>query len=131
MKIGHLFLSIFEIKKKVLKTLKLSIFSISLKYSAKWGVNMRAFFDNKNIYQKILEKCEMSFCSSENKNWTFRGSFGNFLNFFRHFFHFIFAHFLKKTSNFAAFIVRRFKKNEWCEHKRATQKKRVFCDASR
>jgi hypothetical protein len=30
MKIGHLFLSIFEIKKKVLKTKKLSIFSISL-----------------------------------------------------------------------------------------------------
>ena len=32
MKIGHLFLSIFEFKKKVLKTLKLSIFSISPKY---------------------------------------------------------------------------------------------------
>ena len=31
MKIGHLFLSIFEIKKKVLKTKKLSVFSISLK----------------------------------------------------------------------------------------------------
>jgi hypothetical protein len=30
MKIGHLFLSIFEIKKKVLKTKKLSVFSISL-----------------------------------------------------------------------------------------------------
>jgi hypothetical protein len=32
--------------------------------------------------KKILEKCEMSFCSSENKNWTFRGSFGNFHDFF-------------------------------------------------
>ena len=32
MKIGHLFLSIFEFKKKVLETLKLSIFSISLNY---------------------------------------------------------------------------------------------------
>jgi hypothetical protein len=30
MKIGHLFLSIFEIKKKVLKNEKLSVFSISL-----------------------------------------------------------------------------------------------------
>jgi len=29
-------------------------------------------------YQKILEKREMSFRSSENKNWTFRGSFDNF-----------------------------------------------------
>lgn len=28
--------------------------------------------------KKILEKCEMSFCSSENKNWTFRGSFDIF-----------------------------------------------------
>jgi hypothetical protein len=32
MKIGHLFLSIFEFKKRVSKTLKLSIFSISPKY---------------------------------------------------------------------------------------------------
>ena len=37
----------------------------------------------------------------------------------------------KKTSKIAAFIVRRFKKNEWCEHKRAVRKKRAFCDASR
>jgi hypothetical protein len=38
MKIGHLFLSIFEIKKKVLKIKKPSIFSISLKYLVKWRV---------------------------------------------------------------------------------------------
>lgn len=36
-------------------------------------------------YQKILEKREMSFCSSENKNWTFRESFCNFYSLSRFF----------------------------------------------
>jgi len=45
MKIGHLYLSIFEIKKKVLKTKKLSIFSISLK-----------LFDKKMKLQKHPRK---------------------------------------------------------------------------
>jgi len=40
-------------------------------------------------YQKILEKCKMSFCSSENKNWTFRGSFDKFSAFFCDFARFI------------------------------------------
>ena len=31
-------------------------------------------------YQKIPEKCETSFCSSENKNWNFQGSFDIFFN---------------------------------------------------
>ena len=43
---------------------------------------------------------------------------------------FLFRTFSKKTSKIAAFIVRGVKKNEWCEHKRATRKKRAFCDAS-
>ena len=38
-------------------------------------------YDRKKS-KKILEKCEMSFCSSENKNWTFRGSFCFFLGIF-------------------------------------------------
>jgi len=37
-------------------------------------------------YQKILEKCEMSFRSFKNKNWTFRGSFGNLSTFFAFYF---------------------------------------------
>ena len=39
---------------------------------------------------------------------------------------FVFRNFSKKTSVFAAFIVRRFKKNERSLHKRAAQKKRAF-----
>jgi hypothetical protein len=54
-------------------------------------------------YKNILEKREMRFLSSENKNWTFRGSFDKFLTVF----HFIFAHLFKKTSKIAAFVVRR------------------------
>jgi hypothetical protein len=49
-------------------------------------------YSRKN-YQKILEKREMSFYSSENKNWTFRGSFGNFseiFSFFLDFFLFLY-----------------------------------------
>ena len=41
------------------------------------------------IYQKILEKREMSFRSLKNKNWTFRGSFDNLLAFFRYFLGFL------------------------------------------
>ena len=45
----------------------------------KWVRIVAFLFEKTPInYQKILEKCEMSFRSSENKNWTFRGSFGNF-----------------------------------------------------
>jgi hypothetical protein len=36
-------------------------------------------------YQKIPEKREMSFWSFKNKNWTFWGSFGNFLVIFSFF----------------------------------------------
>ncbi len=49
-------------------------------YLVKW-VRIVSVTDEKKS-KKILEKCEMSFCSSENKNWTFRGSFGNFHDFF-------------------------------------------------
>lgn len=58
MKIGHLFLSIFEIKKKVLKTKKLSVFSISPIYSVKWRAKwlyIRRLKEKKPMtYQKIL-----------------------------------------------------------------------------
>jgi len=47
------------------------------------GENSFGYFRKK--YQKILEKREMSFYSSENKNWTFRGSFC-FLSGFSRFF---------------------------------------------
>ena len=56
------------IKKKVLKTILPSVFSISLKYMVKWREMRRIFSifrENFLIklenYKKILEKCEMSF----------------------------------------------------------------------
>ena len=52
MKIGHLFLSIFEIKKKVLKIKKLSIFSISPRYSVKWRATRHK--KRPKMYQNIL-----------------------------------------------------------------------------
>ncbi len=96
MKIGHLFLSIFEFKKKVLKIFKLSVFSISLKYSVKWIVSVCIYSFIWKNYKKILEKREMSFYSSENKNWTFRGSFDKFSAFFPIFFILFLYVFLKK-----------------------------------
>jgi hypothetical protein len=61
MKIGHLFLSIFEIKKKVLKTKKLSIFSISLNLFGEMGSDRAVYSSVKGKppenYQKIPEKC--------------------------------------------------------------------------
>ena len=89
MKIGHLFLSIFEIIKKVLKTKKLSIFSISLKL---FGEMENDRLTDKN-YKKILKKCEMSFWSFKNKNWTFWG----FLCFFSGLYHFIFMRVSRKN----------------------------------
>ena len=53
---------------------KLSAFFVA---SFRWnGWESSPFYSN--FYQKIPEKREMSFCSSENKNWTFRGSFDIF-----------------------------------------------------
>ena len=85
-----------------------------------------AFFE-KNIqkfqinYEFILEN--RIFCFRWRHISLFGGSF-------LHFWRFLIFTFPKKTSKIATFIVRRFKKNEWCEHKRAVRKKRAFCDAS-
>ena len=84
--------------------------------------------------------------SSKNANWVFIrkkmdfGFFEDLLLFFAFFAFFcffylffylylnliylLFSRFSKKTSVFAACSVRRFEKNERCEHKRATEKKR-------
>ena len=49
-------------------------------FSVKWELIVSFITEKK--YQKILEKCEMSFYSFKNKKWTFRGSFNNFTRFF-------------------------------------------------
>jgi len=77
MKIGHLFLSIFEIKKKVLKTKKLSIFSISPKYSGEVESNRFRLFDKDINYKKILEKSNSCFQTTKNSFCIFWGSFDN------------------------------------------------------
>jgi hypothetical protein len=51
------------------------------------GENGFGYYRKK--YQKILEKREMSFYSSENKNWTFRGSFDIFYGIFSFFWDFL------------------------------------------
>jgi len=66
--------------------------------------------------KKILEKCEMSFYSSENKNWTFRGSFGNFRDFFLVFVGIVY---------FYTRINEYFSQHVWCSY--WLNKKRVYC----
>jgi uncharacterized protein YjhX (UPF0386 family) len=56
MKIGHLFLSIFEIKKKVLKTKKLSIFSISLKLFGEMGSDRAVYSSVKGNPPRIIKR---------------------------------------------------------------------------
>ena len=59
MKIGHLFLSIFEIKKKVLKNEKLSVFSISLNLFGEMesdNVHFRLTFANFRKNSRKLSK---------------------------------------------------------------------------
>ena len=77
MKIGHLFLSIFEFKKKVLKTFKFFIFSISPKH----------FDELLKNYQKILEKSNSCFPTSKNSFRIFRGSFCFFFDHIRSYSH--------------------------------------------
>jgi hypothetical protein len=76
MKIGHLFLSIFEIKKKVLKTIKLSVFSISLKLIGEMesdgGIVTHSSIKKPTTYQKILRNREFHIFLQESR---FRGIF--------------------------------------------------------
>jgi hypothetical protein len=76
-----IFLSIFEIKKKVLKFFKLSIFSISLNYLVKWKVIGRIYSFIWKNYKKILEKSNSCFQTIKNSFRVFWGSFDKFIVF--------------------------------------------------
>ena len=127
MKIGHLFLSIFEFKKKVLKKNNFVIFSISPKSIRKntkrsSEIENSIFFYKNRVFggsfDNFLEK--ISIFSNKNIKTSSKIALFVFAIVIFHFSEdlfvrlrdFLFRGFPKKTSVFAAFIVRRFKKNE-------------------
>ena len=63
------------------------------------------------IYQKIPENREMSFRSSENKKWTFRGSFDNFLGIFP-----VLSRIFDPFSYFYTRINEYLSQHVWCEN---------------